>query len=68
VLLGGFGLAAVVLVVYVANGVFPASFSRYLVPLGIIALVGMAVESLPYKDIDNLTVTLAAVVVGYFLL
>jgi phytol kinase len=67
VLLGGFGLAALILAVYVAAGVFPAPFSRYLVPLGIVSLLATAVESLPYKDIDNLTLTFAAALAGYFL-
>ena len=67
VLLGGFALAALVLAVYVAAGVFPSPFSRYLLPLGIVSLLGMAVESLPFKDIDNLTLTFAAALAGYFL-
>ena len=67
VLLGGFGLAALILAVYVAAGVFPAPFTRYLVPLGLVALLATAVESLPYKDIDNLTLTCAAALAGSFL-
>lgn len=67
VLLGGFGLAAPILAIYVAMGVFPAPFSRYLVPLALVSLLGTAVESLPYKDIDNLTLTFATVLAGYFI-
>lgn len=67
VLLGGFGLAALVLVIYLAMGVFPAPFGRYLVPLGVVSLLAVAVESLPYKDIDNLTLTFAAALAGSFL-
>jgi phytol kinase len=67
VLLGGFGLAALILAVYVTMGVFPSPFSRYLLPLGIISLLAMTVESLPFKDIDNLTLTFAAALAGYFL-
>ena len=67
VLLGGFGLAALVLTVYVALGVFPSPLSRYLLPVGVISLLGMLVESLPFKDIDNLTLTLAAALAGLFL-
>ena len=33
-------------------------------PVSIIAIVGTAVESLPFKDIDNITLTLAAVLTG----
>jgi dolichol kinase len=39
----------------------------YVMPLTIIALVSMMVESLPLKDIDNITVTMAAAALGYFL-
>ena len=67
VLLGGFGLAALVLAVYVAAGAFPAPFGRYLLPLMLISLLGMLVESLPFKDIDNLTLTFAAALAGWFL-
>ena len=67
VLLGGFGLAALVLIIYVAMGVFPAPFGSYLVPLGVVSLLAVAVESLPYKDIDNLTLTFAVALAGSFL-
>ena len=67
VLLGGFGLSALVLAIYVAAGAFPAPFGRYLLPLTLISLLGMLVESLPFKDIDNLTLTFAAALAGWFL-
>jgi len=67
VFVGGFVLGALILAVYVTLGVFPGPLSRYLFPLGIVALLGMAVESLPFKDIDNLTLTFAAALAGYFL-
>jgi phytol kinase len=67
VLLGGFGLALLVLTVYVAAGAFPSPLSRYLLPLGLVSLLAMLVESLPYKDIDNLTLTFAAALAGIFL-
>jgi phytol kinase len=49
------------------SGVFPTSIQTYLLPVTIIAFVGTLVESLPLKDIDNITVTVAAALVGYFL-
>jgi len=64
VLLGGWVLSALILAVYVRAGIFAGPWSAFLLPLALVALAGMAVESLPYKDIDNLTVTLAAVLVG----
>jgi len=63
-LLGGWVLAAFILYIFVLVGVFPAPFSSYLIPITIIALVGMLVESLPLKDVDNITVTLVAVLLG----
>jgi phytol kinase len=66
VLFGGWILSALVLLAYVFAGVFPAPFSAYLIPITAIAVVGMIVESLPFKDIDNITVTLASVIVGWF--
>jgi dolichol kinase len=36
-------------------------------PIAIISFGGMIVESLPFKDIDNLTITIAAVFLGLFL-
>jgi len=67
VFVGGFVLAAAVLAMYVAVGAFPGPLSPYFPPLALIALISMAVESLPYRDIDNLTVTVAAAIAGYFL-
>ena len=61
---GGWLLSALILFIYVLAGVFAGPFSAYLVPITVIALVCAAVESLPFKDIDNITVTLAAVLAG----
>ena len=67
VLFGGWILSALILAVYVALGIFAGPFSRFLLPVTVIAVVATLVESLPQKDIDNVTVTLAAAVLGYFL-
>jgi phytol kinase len=66
-LLGGWVLAALLLFVFIQAGVFPGPFSHYLLPVTVIAVVGTLVESLPLKDIDNITVTLAAVLLGHLL-
>jgi phytol kinase len=63
--LGGWLMALGILAAYVAAGVFSGSIGDYLLPVTLIALAGTAVETLPFKDIDNITVTLAAVLVGY---
>lgn len=67
VLVGGWALAVLVVAIYISAGVFAGSLSSYLLPITVIAIVGMLVESLPFKDIDNFTVTIAAVVLGLWL-
>jgi phytol kinase len=63
--LGGWILAAVILLLYISLGIFSGSFLNYFLPLTIIALAGSAVESLPLRDVDNITVTLTAVILGH---
>lgn len=65
VFIGGWLLSAFILAIYVGTGIFSGAFASYLMPLTIIALVSMVVESLPFKDIDNITVTVAAALAGY---
>jgi len=65
--IGGWILAAAILLLYVSTGLFPGTFIDYFLPLTIIALAGTVVESLPLHDIDNITVTLTAVVLGHLL-
>jgi phytol kinase len=64
--IGGWLLAAVVIAIYIPMGTFSGTFADYLLPISVISLVGMLVESLPLKDIDNITVTLAAVLLGIY--
>ena len=67
VLIGGWLLSAFVLAIYVEIGIFAKPLSTYLFPLTVIALVSAVIESLPFKDIDNITVTTTATILGYFL-
>lgn len=64
--LGGWVFAILIMAVYVSLAIFTPPLSAYLLPISLIALAGTLVESLPFKDIDNITVTLTAVVLGYF--
>ena len=61
---GGWLMSAFILFVYVAAGVFPGPLPAFLWPLTIVAFAGTLVESLPHKDVDNITVSLAAVITG----
>lgn len=66
VFVGGWLLSILVLAVYLAVGVFSAPLVSYLVPVSIVALASTIIESLPFRDIDNVTMTLTAVLVGWF--
>jgi phytol kinase len=65
--LGGWSLALGILGAYLLSGVFAGSLVDYLPALTLISLAGTAVESLPMKDVDNLTVTFSAVILGHLL-
>jgi phytol kinase len=67
VFVGGWILSALILLIYVNAGVFPAPFTSYLMPLMWIALGVTAVESLPFKDVDNITATVVAAAMGYLM-
>jgi phytol kinase len=67
VFFGGWILSALVMFVYVNAGVFAAPFSSYLMPLTLIALVTTAIESLPFRDVDNITAPVVAAVMGFFM-
>lgn len=66
VFFGGWVLALLVVAIYGYAGVSGFSSAKSLLPIAIIALGGMLVESLPFKDIDNLTITIVAVLLGSF--
>jgi dolichol kinase len=66
VFLGGWLMSAAMIFIYVTAGVFAGAFTNYLLPITGIALVGAVVESLHYKDIDNISMTLASALVGHW--
>ncbi len=66
-LAGGWLLAALILRIFVAARVFPGPWSAYLPAVTWIALAGAVVESIPTPEIDNLTITVTAVVLGLLL-
>jgi phytol kinase len=65
--LGGLVLSAAILTLYIVAGIFTGPLTTYVLPLTVIALAGTLVESLPFHDIDNITVTLTAVLLGHLL-
>ena len=63
---GGWVLSSLIIYIYVAAGVFAAPFTMYLPPITWIALGASAIESLRYKDMDNITMPLAAALIGHW--
>lgn len=66
-LIGGWLLTAAILALFVQAGVFPGPFNAYLATITLIALAATLVESISPQDFDNLTITLTALVLGFFL-
>lgn len=65
VFIGGWLLTILIFAIYVWIGAFSGPMTRFLLPVVWVALGAMLVESLPFKDIDNITITLACVVIGH---
>jgi len=65
VFVGGALLTMLVLYIYVNVGVFASPFTDYLMPIAWIALGGTLVESLPFKDVDNITLTIISALIGH---
>jgi phytol kinase len=66
--LGGWILAVVILWIYLLSGVFTGQILDYIPALSLIALAATIVESLPIKDLDNITITLTGLIFGHLLL
>jgi phytol kinase len=65
VFVGGWLLTMLVFAVYVWVGAFGGPVTRFLLPVGLIALGAMLVESLPFKDVDNITLTVVSALIGH---
>jgi phytol kinase len=63
-LFGGFLFAIMLVWVFVRHSYFPDPTSRYILPIGVIALATTLIESLPFADIDNVTIPLVSVLIG----
>ena len=62
---GGWLLTILVFAMYVSAGTFVGPVARFLLPVTWIALGATAVESLPFKDIDNITLTVVSALIGH---
>ena len=65
VFLGGWLLTMLIFAVYVWFGAFSGPVTRFLVPVTWIAVGATLIESLPFKDVDNITLTVAAALIGH---
>ena len=65
VFVGGWLMTMFIFLIYVWMGVFSGPITRYLLPVTWIALGATLIESLPFKDVDNITLVVASVLIGY---
>jgi phytol kinase len=65
VFVGGWLMTLFVIAIYIGMKVFAAPFSAYLLPVTWIALGATLIESLPFKDVDNITLTVVSALVGH---
>ncbi len=68
VFIGGWLLTIFIFAIYIWLGAIGGSVTRFLLPITWIAFGAMLVESLPFKDVDNVTVTVACVLIGHLVL
>ena len=64
-LLGGFVFSVLVVWVFIWQRYFSPPITDYLLPMGAIALGTTLVESLPFADVDNITIPLVSVLIGF---
>jgi phytol kinase len=62
---GGWLMTIFVFAIYVWIGAFSGPMARFLLPVTWIALGATLVESLPFKDIDNITLTVVSALIGH---
>ena len=64
---GGFIFSSIILGIFISKGIFDLTLIELFPTLMIISVLATIVETLPLKDIDNITVTATAILLGYFL-
>lgn len=67
VFLGGLLFSVIILGIFQVAGVFDFQWGKLILTLALISLACAIVESLPVRDIDNLTVPFTAVILGHLL-
>jgi phytol kinase len=67
-LVGGWAFAVIIIAIFTYFHQLPLPILQYIPGISLIALIAMVIESLPYSDIDNITVPIISVIVGLFVL
>jgi phytol kinase len=65
VFVGGWLLTIFIFAIYIWAGVFSGALGGFLLPVTWIALGATLVESLPFKDVDNITLTVVSALIGH---
>lgn len=65
---GSLALSAFILWIFIAAGVFSTPLSTLLLPLAAISLGATLIEALPIKEIDNITITIASLMLAHLLI
>ena len=65
--LGGFLLSIIVMAVFISAGIFQISMAKLLPSLALIAFLSTLVEAVSPLDLDNISVPLVAVILGFML-
>jgi phytol kinase len=64
---GGWVFSIGMLTIFILAGVFDYQIANILIPVSILVFFATLVESLPFRDIDNLTIPAVTMIAGYFL-
>ncbi len=64
VLIGGFLFAFLMVWVFISQGYLDLTPGEIILPIFIIALISAFVESLPFENIDNVTIPLVSIIIG----
>ena len=62
--LGGFSFSIIMVGLFTALNFFPGSLSSYLIPVTLISIACTITETLPFRDIDNISISLVATIMG----
>lgn len=62
---GGWFFSLLIISIFIAYGLFSGNFADYLLPITVINIAATLTESLPIKEIDNITITVASVSIGH---